>query len=122
MKKIVINACYGGFSLSDKAMLRYCELKGITVYPEKEKDSWGFFTSYFLDAPDNRKKDDYNVLTDSAINRDDPALVQVVEELREEAGGHYSKLKIVEIPDDVFWHIAEYDGYESVAENHRSWG
>lgn len=121
MKKIVINACYGGFSLSDKAMLRYCELKGITVYPEKEKDSWGF-TSYFLDAPENRKKDDYNVLTDSDINRDDPVLVQVVEELGEDAHGRYSNLKIVEIPDDVFWHISEYDGYESVAENHRSWG
>ena len=104
MKKIVINACYGGFGLSDEAMVRYCELKGITVYPEKEKDSWGF-TSYFLDAPENRKKDDYNVLSDSDINRDDPALVQVVE-----------------VPDDVSWHIAEYDGYESVAENHRSWG
>lgn len=104
MKKIVINACYGGFGLSDEAMVRYCELKGITVYPEKEKDAWGF-TSYFLDAPENRKKDDYNVLSDSDINRDDPALVQVVE-----------------VPDDVSWHIAEYDGYESVAENHRSWG
>lgn len=120
MKKIVINACYGRFGLSDMAMVRYCELKGITVYPEKEKDAWGF-TSYFLDSPENRKKDDYNVLFDSGINRDDPALVQVVEELGKDAHGRYSNLKIVEVTDDVSWHIAEYDGYESVAENHRSW-
>lgn len=55
MKKIVINACYGGFGLSDEAMVRYCELKGITVYPEKEKDAWGH-TSYYLKLPENRKK------------------------------------------------------------------
>lgn len=121
MKKIVINACYGGFGLLDAATLRYCELKGITVYPEKEKDSWGF-TSYFLDAPENRKKDEYNTLRDCDITRDDPVLVQVVEELGKEANGSYSNLKIIEIPEDVSWHIAEYDGYESVAENHRSWG
>ena len=72
MKKIVINACYGGFGLSDEAMVRYCELKGITVYPEKEKDAWGH-TSYYLKLPENRKKDSYDVLFDSDIKRDDPA-------------------------------------------------
>jgi len=27
----------------------------------------------------------------------------------------------VEIPDDVKWHIHEYDGLEHVAEDHRTW-
>ena len=31
--KIVINDCYGGFSLSHKAVMRYAELKGIKLYP-----------------------------------------------------------------------------------------
>lgn len=33
MESIVINNCYGGFSLSHKAIMRYAELKGIKLYP-----------------------------------------------------------------------------------------
>jgi hypothetical protein len=29
MTKVAYNACYGGFSLSHKAIMRYAELKGI---------------------------------------------------------------------------------------------
>jgi hypothetical protein len=54
-------------------------------------------------------------------NRDCTELVRVIEELGERAGTKYAALKIVEIPCDVEWHIEEYDGRESVAENHRSW-
>jgi len=25
------------------------------------------------------------------------------------------------VPDDVKWHIAEFDGWEWVAEDHRTW-
>jgi hypothetical protein len=55
------------------------------------------------------------------IERDDPALVQVVEELGEEANGAYAELKIVEIPYDIDWQIKEYDGKEHIAEEHRTW-
>lgn len=64
------------------------------------------------------------------IERNDPILVQVVEQLgKKEAsggdiwkGGSTSSLKIVEIPDDVLeWHIEEYDGIERVVEKYRSW-
>ena len=48
--------------------------------------------------------------------RTDPDLVKLVE-----AWGD-SELRVVEVPDDVEWHIAEYDGYEWIAENHRTWG
>lgn len=89
--KVVINACYGGFSLSEKAVMRYAEIKGLTLYPERE------------------------------IPRNDPALVQVVQELGVEASGRCAALVIVEIPDGVAWQIEEYDGYEHVAEKHRTW-
>lgn len=46
--------------------------------------------------------------------RDDPLLIQVIEELGEEANASHAKLKIVEIPDGVEWHIEEYDGHEYV--------
>lgn len=92
MQKIVINACYGGFGLSDKALTRYAELTG-TKEPVYSFD----------------------------ILRDDPALIQVIEELGTKANGDCAALDIVEIPDGVQWHIQEYDGVEWVAEDHRTW-
>lgn len=56
------------------------------------------------------------------IERDDPRLVQVVEEMGDAANSRYSNLKVIEIPDDVKWHVHEYDGFESLHEDHRSWG
>ena len=53
--------------------------------------------------------------------RDDPILIQVVEELGETANGRCASLKIIEIPDDVEWTIGEYDGQEWIAEKHRTW-
>lgn len=53
--------------------------------------------------------------------RSDPALIRVVEELGDRAAGDYSRLKIVDVPDDVDWVIQEYDGIEWVAERHRTW-
>jgi hypothetical protein len=55
------------------------------------------------------------------VKRDDPLLIQVVEELKDKANGAGAKLTIVEIPDGVDWEIDEYDGNEWVAENHRRW-
>lgn len=112
MKKIVINAWYGGFNLSDKAILRYAEIKGINLVWEDGR--WG--KHYYKDSVS-----DDNHFSDDDIPRDDPVLVQVVEELGHDADGHAANLKIVEIPDDVEWHIAEHDGSEHVAENHRKW-
>ena len=94
MKKIVINACHGGFGLSDLAMRRYAEIKKIK---------------------------DLNTIHVYDIDRADPDLVQVVEELGEESYDRYADLKIVEIPEDVDWYIHEYDGLEHVAERHRTW-
>jgi hypothetical protein len=50
-----------------------------------------------------------------------PELVEVVAELGDAANGRYVGLKIVEIPDDVDWEIANDDGMEWVAERHRTW-
>jgi hypothetical protein len=48
-------------------------------------------------------------------------LVQVIEELGEEANGSHAKLEVIEIPDGVEYTIDEYDGIESIHEKHRSW-
>lgn len=91
--KVVINKCYGGFSLSKEGINRYATLKNV------DPDSF-----YCRDLP-----------------REDSLLVQVVKELKEKANGRYAKLRIVEIPDNISWHIEEYDGIEWIAEDHRTW-
>lgn len=94
--KIVVNRCYGGFSLSEKAV---AELGG----------DWH---EYGLDDPDDPFSSNW---------RTDPKLIEVVERLGEEADGRFAMLEVVEIPDDVDWTICQYDGNEWVAEKHRTW-
>lgn len=128
MKKIVINACYGGFGLSHEAMMRYAEIKGINLVWKQDRSLKLYYNNLVCEQEQSMNlyyKDsvsDDNYFDDRDIPRDDPVLVQIVEELGHDADGYYANLKIVEIPDDVEWHIAEYDGgSEHVAENHRKW-
>ena len=127
MTKIVYNATYGGFSLSDEAIMRYAEIKGITLYRENEQ----FLTSYYLcppeewdrihneeldapEGPDRFVRSNALYFSTRDIERNDPALVQVVEELGDKANGDYAKLRIAEVPAGDLYRIDEYDGYESV--------
>ena len=112
MTKVVINRCYGGFGLSDIAFERYLDLKGIKYRIGTAK---GFDGRRTYETPEG----DY--LSYLTIDRDDPILVKVVEELKDRANGLYSELKVVEVPDDVEWDIEDYDGIEWVAEKHRTW-
>ena len=123
MQRIVINTCIGGFGLSHKAIIRYGELKGIKIkakldndYGETPKELFGdsLFTSYYYPSGDFFSQ--YKIL------KDDIHLIQVIEELGEKANGEYAYLKIVDIPDDVDWIImTTEEGYEYVAEKHRTW-
>lgn len=112
--KVVINQDFGGFGLSDLAIARYLKIKGIEYETKQERGYTCFFHKGFLGDSDH-------YINEFDIERNDPALVQVVEEMREEANGRYSSLKVVEIPDDVKWFIHEYDGREHIAEEHRTW-
>lgn len=90
---IVINTCYGGFGISDRAEREYKVLAGIT------NPDWSHYD----------------------IARDDPYFVKIVRDLGMAANGPYANLKVVEVPADVDWTIEEYDGNEWVAEKHRTW-
>lgn len=48
------------------------------------------------------------------IDRADPILVQVVEELGNDADGQFAKLRIRELEPGTLYRIDEYDGNESV--------
>jgi hypothetical protein len=92
--KVVVNNCFGGFSLSRTAMQLYAAKTGVA------------------DDPRQNSRD---------IPRHDPALVEVVEELGPVANGLFAQLAIVEIPDGIEYIIDDYDGMETVAEQHRRW-
>lgn len=114
-QQIVINRCYGGFGLSHEAMMRYAELKGINLV-FKKADIFDLVHYY----KDEIKQENY--FSDRVdIERTDPVLVQVVQEMGAKSGGPHSQLSVVEIPDGIQWTIEEYDGSEWVAEVHQTW-
>ena len=144
--KIVINDKFGGFSLSHQGVMRYAEIKGIKLYPYIDDISKKVYPDkatldnpsiliHYVTVPTNeyekvhakdkgnRNYSKSNELHFSAgdIERNDPFLIQVVEELKDKANGQCAQLKIIEIPDDIEWEIEEYDGLEHIAEKHRTW-
>ena len=112
MTRVVINKCFGGFSLSNAAVQRYGELAGLNLVSIDK----GYFNLWYIDSVD-----DENFFSMYNIDRDDPILIQVVEELGESSWGGAAELKVIEIPDNVEWEIEEYDGQEWVSEVHRTW-
>ena len=128
--KLVINNCYGGYSLSAKAMKMYYGLKGIECYffnyslgdknteISLEEAQQIYFGAYSVKTS---KRDHNTYLTNSPEDRTDPDLVRVVETLGEEANGRCAELKVINIPDGIKWEIDDYDGIETVNEVHRSW-
>jgi hypothetical protein len=142
IQKIVINKQHGGFGLSAKAIHRYLEIKDVAVWPEVNERFKTLGPTYWLVEPGDRvddptpeqwhgmsmaerqahnKKYSQQVFSARDLARDDPVLVQVVEELGNDASDKYADLKVVEIPADVDWLIEEYDGMEWIAEKHRTW-
>ena len=131
MVRVVYSSCYGGFGLSKEACQRYWDIKGQPIWIED-----GQFTGYFtvwLVAPEDRipvKEGDafysmsmdervaYNrahseqTWYDRNVDRHDPVLVQVVEELGDKANGEHAELCIEEVYGP--YRIDEYDGNESV--------
>ena len=97
--EIVINKCFGGFTLSKEAQ-KLLEIS--TPYPSNkhfgiESNNWDMY-------------------------RADKRLVAVVKKLGKKANGNCADLTIIEIPDNVNWRVEEYDGNEHISEMHRTWG
>lgn len=132
MRKVAINQAYGGFGLSQVAYEKYLDLKGIEYYKKNKNSPFGdiYYTvpeeEYNKLYEEAKQSGDWSncqnkTLNDYHIDRDDPVLIRVIEEMGKDADSDYSALKIVEIPEDVSWHIEDYDGQEWVAEDHRVW-
>jgi hypothetical protein len=131
MVRVVYNSCYGGFNLSREACNRYWELQGKEVWIENG-DFTDMFTVWLVppeeravkpepwySAPIEERKDFNERYSEQTwyygnVDRHDPILVQVVEELGDKANGSYAKLAIEEVSGP--YRIDEYDGYETVKE------
>lgn len=142
--KIAVNKCYGGFSLSMHGYKRYFELmnKEIFFYKQtsfsfnKNSDGKNVYTKIKdLDSNDslfhcvskdlgdttNELPNDCYIYLYKDEIRTDPLLIQTIEELGKKASSQVSNIVITEIPNDIKWVIDDYDGIESVHEQHRSW-
>lgn len=138
--KVVVNRCYGGFGLSDKAIEMVMKRKGLDCFRYKQTkykhrndvqeytrcetfSSSDIFTYYQTvdlgEKVDKLPNETYWYY--GKLERDDADLIAVVEELGEEANGRFASLEVVEIPDGVIWDIDDYDGIETIHEVHRSW-
>ncbi len=100
--KVVISRGWGGFGLSRAAVLRIrelgSELAKNTILCSPDMEPAGYL--YHID-------------------RTDPVLIAVVEEMGMLANGVYAQLVVADIPDNVEWEIQAYDGSETIVEKHR---
>src|SRR5688572_2699636 len=103
--KIVFNACFGGFGLSEQAVELYIERKGLGPLTKERIGDSRLFQIYYVNG---------ECFSDRAIPRSDPVLVQIVEELGGKASGSYANLQIAELEPGTKYRIDEYDGNESV--------
>jgi hypothetical protein len=137
--KVVINTCFGGFSLSPRAVKRLAELNNqechffvkdyktnqyLSISIEILESSSHFWYAFDIPEVNGITDNEYckHSLDSRPENRSNPKLIQVIEELGEaKSSGFVAELKIIEIPDDIDYCIEEYDGLEHVAEKHRTW-
>ena len=142
--KVAINGCYGGFSLSNAAVMwiweRDPECAFLSRWPEDDDKSVlkGCIGGPWIDKGNGWEQhgDDENLFTElrkdgylyasHIINyepehRANPLLIECIETLGEKANGPCADIRIINIPDDVKFVIEEYDGLEHIAEEHRVW-
>ena len=130
MKVAINRKVFGSFTPSQKAIIRMIELGAPVKSPYIEHPSNdGFMVLDHQMTPPEDFDDDgwrppyrYQIWSEPCDGfHTNPIVIQVIEEFGEEASGHNSKLKVVEIPDDVEWYISDHEGCESVHEKHRVW-
>lgn len=123
--KVVVNRCFGGFGLSDAAG-DFCRDRGMSVTHYTPKGNYADPDAdlCFEEEPKFGGGKYFALKGGDPAFRSNPILVAAVETLGSAiASGDCAKLVVVEIPYDSTegWHISEYDGSESVRENHQSW-
>lgn len=146
---IAISRSFGGYQLSLACILQWCVLMAQPIYvyrPMVKADGtidWEG-RNYVLDMCNRARVPthhllfttervglgsivDYEQLYPKAVDineiipRTSPTLHGCIRLLGEDAAAEHCTLKLVDIPDDVKYTIENYDGRESVHEDHRIW-
>lgn len=128
--KIAINKCHGGFNLSHEASVLYAKKSGFEIFAYsfdgckvESPNEFGNYSTKDFGPTITNKELNATYWSGYDIERDDPILCAVIEELgTKKASGKCASVEVVEIPDDVIWDIDEHAGYEKVREVSRSWG
>ena len=136
--KVILNKCYGGFGISKAGYELYAKKKGIdifayetdfvngkSVYKKTCKGDMLFITYLTKDYGDCIEESSvdfakFDLYLDSG-HREDPILIEVVEELGDSANGSFAKLVIVDIPDGMKYEIDDYDGVETLHQKVKKW-
>lgn len=136
--KVILNKCYGGFGVSQEAYELYAKKKGIEIFvyklectndkPIYRKTDMGSsiftitFTKDFGDYVDLYDDNSEKYILELCSNhREDPVLIEVVEELGDRANSPFSKLVVVDIPDGMEYEIDDYDGVETLHQKVEKW-
>lgn len=108
--KILINRCYGGFGLSKKARDLLVE-RGFehAIASQKEDPTCQYSYRYYL-INQSIKMSDIEF-------RMNPMIIQVVEELEDDASGPCSDIKVIEFNLEDCIEIKDYDGKERLILN-----
>ena len=139
--KIVLNGCYGGFSLSYEAMYLYLQAKNkeaffyadIPVYDKNtgclinrlykritlsEINQYRQSSYIYCTTEDQGEVLDWfpkNIFSSSNLDRTDPLLITIVEVMgTQAASGPYAHLCIEELPAGTQYKIDNYDGMEEL--------
>ena len=132
MAEVVVSRCFGGFGLSPTAQRwlyanhdahQKIESREKHFSNTRERDSSRAEQDRHISFCELATLGDDILLDehDDSANRACPLLVKAVKTLGAEVNGRYAKLEVVTIPDGIKWVIDDYDGSESVEEEHRKW-
>lgn len=122
--KVFPYACKSEYEFDGQNTYTYTRIKGeyepsnlmehvsyFQIDPEVESYTVTSEEYFASDEKYNKKDLDFNFDNSKRI---DPDLIKAVEVLGSAANGKFSKLKVVEIPDNFEYRIDEYDGIETV--------
>ena len=106
MKRILISVSHGGFGLGDQAFEWLIKNRGWTLGVHYEKNDYLYDESLYSSLISIRENED---------------VFDCFDAIGDKINKKWSKLQVVEIPEDVDYTIEDYDGSEWIAEKHRTW-
>lgn len=117
MVLVAVNKEHGGFSISQE-VVDILKENNIKMDLSGQEDSsffpiseYGYFVhnkTFFIESDNYHECRTFFPLIEAIRKAKNP-------------NGKLSHIEIVEIPDDIKWYIDDYDGFEIVREEHRTW-